>query len=62
MVLRSKGVRIAEGWRTSGDGDNPAGDLFTGGISAQIDIVCETTTGSGKCGTVCTGSRTNDCC
>lgn len=48
-------------WRTKADLDNPAGPLF-GGQHASADIVCETTTTSGYCGTACTWSRTRVCC
>ncbi len=53
---------VSARWRNQADLDNPAGPLFTGGKSAEADIVCETGTVSGKCGTVCTGSLTNQCC
>ena len=49
-------------WRNQADIDNPAGPLFTGGKNAQADIVCETGTLSGKCGTACTGSSIYHCC
>jgi uncharacterized membrane protein len=39
-----------------------AGPLFVSGAHAAADIVCETGTVSGRCGTVCTGSWTNECC
>ena len=39
-----------------------AGPLYVSGTHAPADIVCETTTTSGRCGTVCTGSWTNECC
>ncbi|MCP3142758.1 DUF6229 family protein [Pyxidicoccus sp. QH1ED-7-1] len=42
--------------------DNPAGPLFIGGEFTEADIICETGTISGRCGTACTGSRTLDCC
>jgi len=49
-------------WRTSADPSNPAGPLFSGGEHASADIVCETGTTSGYCGTACTGSHTRHCC
>lgn len=49
-------------WRSSADAANPAGPLFIGGEFAEADIVCETGTISGKCGTACSGSRTRLCC
>lgn len=49
-------------WRHQADLDNPAGPLFSGGRNAEADIVCETGTISGRCGSACTGSRTNVCC
>ena len=48
-------------WRIEADSDNPAGPLF-GGEHASADIVCETVTTSGYCGTACTFSRTQVCC
>jgi hypothetical protein len=49
-------------WRLQADTENPAGPLFAGGAYAEADIVCETGTGSGHCGTVCTGSVHLYCC
>jgi hypothetical protein len=49
-------------WRSQADLDNPAGPLFSGGRNAEADIVCETGTISGRCGSACTGSLTNPCC
>lgn len=49
-------------WRNQADLDNPAGPLFIGGRNAEADIVCETGTVSGRCGTACTGSGTRQCC
>jgi hypothetical protein len=49
-------------WRDGADADHPSGPLFTSGEFAEADIVCETFTGSGKCGTACTFSRTLQCC
>ena len=49
-------------WRSEADSSNPAGPLFAGGQFAEADIVCETGTGSGQCGSICTGSRYGDCC
>ena len=48
-------------WRSEAGSDNPAGPLF-GGQHSSADIVCETTTTSGYCGTACTWSRTQVCC
>lgn len=49
-------------WRTEADSGNPAGPLFSGGEHAAADIVCETVSTSGYCGTACTFSRTQVCC
>ena len=49
-------------WRTKADSASPAGPLFSGGEHAVADIVCETGTTSGYCGTACTGSITRYCC
>jgi len=62
MVIKSTGAKIAAGWRLSADNGNPAGELFASGKFAEADIVCETGTGSGKCGTACTGSTIAHCC
>jgi hypothetical protein len=48
-------------WREAADNSNPAGPLF-GSEYASADIVCETGTTSGYCGTVCTWSYTRQCC
>ena len=53
---------LVELWRSEADSSNPAGPLFAGGQFAEADIVCETGTGSGECGSVCTGSRYYQCC
>jgi hypothetical protein len=42
--------------------EDSAGPLYTSGTHAAADIVCETGTISGRCGSVCTGSLTNWCC
>lgn len=47
-------------WRIEADSENPAGPLF--GEHGAADIVCETGTISGRCGSVCTGSTTRPCC
>ncbi|MCP3097390.1 DUF6229 family protein [Myxococcus sp. K15C18031901] len=57
-----QGAELVEQWRNMADDNNPAGPLFVGGEFAESDIICETTTGSGKCGTACSGSRTLMCC
>lgn len=48
-------------WRIEADIDNPAGPLFAGEHGAA-DIVCETGTTSGYCGTACTWSTNRQCC
>jgi hypothetical protein len=62
MALKSTGANLADHWRMTADESNPAGELFASGSFAEADIVCETGTGSGKCGTVCTGSTIYHCC
>lgn len=47
-------------WRIEADPANPAGPLF--GAHGAADIICDTATVSGRCGTVCSGSFTRDCC
>lgn len=50
-------------WRDSRSAvEDSAGPLFVSGTHAPADIVCETGTVSGRCGTACTGSWTNECC
>ncbi|MBB5205239.1 hypothetical protein HNQ51_002558 [Inhella inkyongensis] len=49
-------------WRSQADASNPAGPLFIGGEYAEADIIGDTTSISGKCGTACSGSRTRMCC
>lgn len=49
-------------WDSVSAVEDCAGPLFISGTHAPADIVCETVTTSGRCGTVCTGSRTNECC
>lgn len=62
MTLSSQEKNIASKWKEFSNVESPAGALFTGGDHAEADIVCQTGTGSGKCGTVCSGSLTNPCC
>ena len=57
-----RGQDLVQQWLNDADSDNPAGSLFVSGQFAEADIVFETTTGSGKCGTVCSGSVTRYCC
>jgi hypothetical protein len=54
--------KTAAKWREEADETNPAGPLFIAGEFAEADIVCDTGTGSGYCGTACTGSNTRHCC
>ncbi|NMO14296.1 hypothetical protein HPC49_13705 [Pyxidicoccus fallax] len=62
MDTTSQGMDLVEQWRNDASMDNPAGPLFIGGEFTEADIICETGTISGRCGTACTGSRTLDCC
>jgi hypothetical protein len=62
MIIRGKSHKLASEWRVTADTDNPAGALFASGGFAQADIVCETGTTSGKCGTACSGSTPYQCC
>lgn len=56
-------VRTSDKWRSAADMSHPAaGPLFISGTHAPADIVCETGTISGRCGTVCTGSGIRQCC
>ncbi len=57
-----QGAELVAQWRNGAEMDNPAGALFISGEFAEADIVCETGTGSGKCGTACSGSYTRYCC
>jgi hypothetical protein len=49
-------------WRVRADAENPAGPLYIGGQYAEADILGDIVLESGRCGTVCTGSRTRQCC
>jgi hypothetical protein len=62
MSLSSYDKSIVAKWKEFSNIESPAGSLFTSGDHAEADIVCQTGTGSGKCGTVCSGSMTNPCC
>jgi hypothetical protein len=57
-----QGMDLVEQWRNNADMSNPAGPLFIGGEFAEADIICETGTISGQCGTACSGSWTRYCC
>ncbi len=57
-----QGIDLVEQWRTEANTENPAGPLFIGGEFTEADIICETGTISGRCGTGCSGSRTLMCC
>lgn len=48
-------------WRTSADGDNPAGPLYASGRYAEADIVAGLQRAS-FCGTLCTYSGFFECC
>ena len=50
------------GWRTEGMDDSPAGPLYSGGRYAQADLAQRTGSGTQRCGTACSGSRTYYCC
>lgn len=56
------GHDLVQKWLSDASSDNPAGSLFVSGEFAEGDITWETTTGSGKCGTACSGSYTYHCC
>lgn len=63
MSYVSQTAELLALWRQGDDhSSNPAGPLFIGGAHAEADIACETSTGSGKCGTACSGSYTRYCC
>ncbi len=62
MVLKSTAANIADHWRMTAGSESPAGGLFASGSFAEADIVCETGTQSGECGTVCSGSTIYQCC
>lgn len=56
-------------WRTSPDGDNPAGPLYAAGAFAEADITSPDMALSAVCSTICTpgcsdctASRTVQCC
>lgn len=60
--MNNKNAELVAKWRSDASVENPAGPLFISGAFAEADIVCETGTGSGMCGTGCTGSLTRHCC
>lgn len=62
MSSSMKNAELVASWRNDAGMENPAGPLFVGGEFAEADIVCETGTGSGHCGTACSGSLTRLCC
>lgn len=62
MTLSSHGTSTAANWKEFAESSSPAGALFISGIHAEADIVGRTGTGSGKCGTVCSGSGLRNCC
>lgn len=52
-------------WRTSPDGDNPAGPLYAAGAFAEADIVApdmEVTFARCTGCSTCTASNTHECC
>ena len=56
-------IQTSNRWRSRTDITHPAArPLYTSGKNAPADIVCETGTISGRCGTVCTGSGIYQCC
>jgi len=62
MTLFKKNTTEAAKWNQFDNSDSPAGALFIGGAHAEADIVGRTGTGSGRCGTICTGSTIFQCC
>ncbi len=66
MTLSSYNTADAAKWKDFDDMfanmKSPAGALFISGLHAEADIVGKTGTGSGKCGTACSGSLRNHCC
>jgi Family of unknown function (DUF6229) len=56
-----KAEELVAMWLT-GDGDNPAGPLFTGGEHTEADITMTGPGQSGRCGTACSGSAKYQCC
>ncbi|NZA28241.1 hypothetical protein H0E84_17845 [Luteimonas sp. SJ-92] len=62
MKNASQSAELVAQWRSNAQAGNPAGPLFVSGEFAEADIVCETGTGSGQCGTACSGSLTRMCC
>jgi hypothetical protein len=58
----TRGQELAAAWRSGAGADNPAGPLFTAGRYAQSDLTQRTGTGTARCGTACSASRTKFCC
>ena len=53
---------VIAAWRNGSDLDSPAGPLFTGGRYAESEITMNGRVGTGRCGTVCSGSQSAQCC
>jgi hypothetical protein len=66
MTLSNYGASDSAKWKDFDDMlisvKSPAGSLFISGLYAEADIVGKTGTGSGKCGTGCSGSFRKYCC
>lgn len=62
MTLPKNKEDLSAKWKEFAGEESPAGAIFISGIHAQADIVGRTGTGSGKCGTVCSGSIRHHCC
>lgn len=60
--MAKKEADLVAGWRASAGSDNPAGPLYAGGEFAVADMISESNSVTGQCGTICTGSLVAQCC
>lgn len=62
MIMTDDKSSTVRRWRTEVGAGHPAGDLYANGAFSVADMIGRTGTGSGKCGTACTGSGIFHCC
>jgi hypothetical protein len=55
-------IPTSDRWTSRSTIEDCAGPLYSSGAHAAADIVCETGTISGRCGTACSGSSIYQCC
>ena len=62
MTIADSKSSAVRRWRREADANSPAGELYTNGMFSVADMMGRTGTGSGQCGTACTGSGIFHCC